>query len=220
MSPGRTIVRAPVEGSEELALAGGLEPPVVRGDILGVGLLERRDRRVFVLPFVAVVGIDRQRRYEEAVRDAISEQPRRAADAAGHVAARVDHGVPGPLRNRIQPRCNARIAVAGTPRHPVVPRHGRAAAGEDRDVAAARECGVDHMTAEEAGPAQDEQPHGQRRSVRRSARNDCDAGEFLLRLDQRRDVLVAEAEQVRVDEALVHGLADDADTGSDSAKCV
>ena len=42
------------------------------------------------------------------------------------------------------------------------------------------------------------------------ARDDLDAGELLLRLDQRGHVLVAQPEQVRGDEALVHGFADDA----------
>src|SRR4029453_11849278 len=39
--------------------------------------------------------------------------------------------------------------------------------------------------------------------------DDRDAGELLLRLEQRRHELLAEAERIRDDEALVHGLADD-----------
>src|SRR5437764_1963971 len=39
--------------------------------------------------------------------------------------------------------------------------------------------------------------------------NDFHAGKFLLRLEQRRHILVAQAQQVGVDQALMHRLADD-----------
>src|SRR5439155_10962312 len=47
------------------------------------------------------------------------------------------------------------------------------------------------------------------RKSSRSARDNADAGELLLRFDERGDVLVAEAEQIRSDKTLVNGLAHD-----------
>ena len=99
------------ERALDLALAERLERAVVLADLLGAGLGERLDRRVFVHD-LRERRVDGDARDEDVVADRGGEQARARADDARDVAGGVDDGVPLPAAEPVEPA----VAVAASAR--------------------------------------------------------------------------------------------------------
>jgi hypothetical protein len=144
------------------ALARGLQSAVALEDILGVGVIELRDRRRLG-DRAAEVPVDGDARDEDVSPDGIAQQLCRLPHDARHVAARVDHAVPCAPGERTEIAVAVSLQVLDLREELGV----RLPACEDRHLVPARERRVDRLAAEELRASEDEQLHAGYRSIAR-----------------------------------------------------
>ena len=116
--PRAHVRRARAEHARHRGFARGLERAVVLGNVLAVGVFERAPA---ARPRRARVGrasrTPRSRRRRDSARRAAPAASADASHDARHVAGQVDDRVPRPVAQRVEPRRDARIAVAGQRLH-------------------------------------------------------------------------------------------------------
>ncbi len=122
---------------------------VLVGDLRGVRLVGGRQFAVDVDAGGGHVGVDRHRRHERVVPDAVAQQLGHGPRVGGHVPARVDHGVPLPRSEGTE----IVVAVDHEPLHAGIQVRVGLATVSHRHVVAPGQRRVDHVAAQEDGSA-------------------------------------------------------------------